>query len=42
MENNIIIQAAHGNAITFIFEQSPHLAEVAELKWHTDKVVQKM
>jgi GNAT superfamily N-acetyltransferase len=42
MNKNIIIREAHESDRAFIFELSPRLAEVAELKWHSDAVVQKM
>jgi GNAT superfamily N-acetyltransferase len=42
MENNIVIREANESDRSFIFKLSPHLAEVAKLKWHTDEVVQKM
>jgi ribosomal protein S18 acetylase RimI-like enzyme len=42
MESNIIIRAAKEEDRDFIFEQSPILAKVAELNWHTDEVVKKM
>ena len=42
MKNNIIIRAAHEKDRCFIFELSPRLAEVAQLKWHDDTVVKRM
>ncbi len=42
MTNNIIIRAALESDRAFIFQLSPRLAEVAELKWHCDEVIQKM
>ena len=42
MTNQVIIRAAHENDRCFIFELSPRLAEVAQLSWHDDDVVQKM
>ena len=40
--NIMIIRKAQQSDRTFIFTLSPHLAEVAKLKWHSDKVMQKM
>ncbi len=42
MENNIVIRSAIENDHAFIFQLSPRLAEVAELKWHSDQVIRKM
>ncbi|MFT5296759.1 MAG: GNAT superfamily N-acetyltransferase [Colwellia sp.] len=42
MTNNIIIRAAVESDRSFIFQLSPRLAEVAELKWHSDEKIQKM
>jgi len=42
IENGIIIRTANENDRDFIFKQSPRLAEVAQLPWHDDAVVQKM
>jgi ribosomal protein S18 acetylase RimI-like enzyme len=42
MKNDVIIRSALETDRTFIFELSPRLAEVADLKWHTDSTVQKM
>jgi GNAT superfamily N-acetyltransferase len=42
MTNNFIIRPAQAADRDFIFTLSPGLAEVAELPWHTDAVVQKM
>jgi ribosomal protein S18 acetylase RimI-like enzyme len=42
MTNKLIIRAAQEADRDFIFTLSPRLAEVAELPWHTDAVVQKM
>jgi len=42
MTNKITIRNALGTDRAFIFELSPRLAEVAELAWHTDKVMQQM
>jgi len=42
IENGIIIRTANENDRDFIFKQSPHLAEVAQLQWHDDAAIQKM
>jgi len=42
MTNTISIRSAQDNDRAFIFELSPRLAEVADLKWHTDSAMQKM
>lgn len=42
MKNNIIIRRALESDRPFIFELSPRLAEVAELEWHSDEIIQKM
>ena len=42
MENLVIIREAQESDHPFIFELSPYLAEVAQLAWHTDDVIQKM
>lgn len=42
MENLIVIREAQESDHSFIFELSPRLAEVAQLEWHTDDVIQKM
>jgi len=42
MTKEIIIRPANDDDHTFIFSLSPHLAEVAELAWHDDAVIQKM
>ena len=42
MENRIEIRSAVESDRSFIFELSPNLAEVAQLKWHSDDVIQKM
>lgn len=42
MENLVIIRKAQESDHPFIFELSPYLAEVAQLAWHTDDVIQKM
>lgn len=42
MENSVLIREARESDQPFIFELSPYLAEVAQLEWHTDDVIQKM
>jgi len=42
MKNNVTIRTANNNDRNFIFELSPFLAEVANLDWHSEEVVQKM
>lgn len=42
MTNDINIRSVFETDRAFIFELSPHLAEVANLKWHTDSAMQKM
>lgn len=42
MNNDITIRAARDSDHAFIFELSPRLAEVAELQWHSEEVIQKM
>ena len=42
MENLVAIREAKESDHPFIFELSPHLAEVAQLDWHSDDVVKKM
>ena len=42
MNNEIIIRSAKEADRTFIFELSPHLAEVAGLPWHSQETVLKM
>lgn len=42
MENSIVIRAALEDDHSFIFSLSPYLAEVAQLTWHSDDVMQKM
>lgn len=42
MKNIIVIREAEQSDHKFIFGLSPNLAEVAQLEWHTDDVVQKM
>lgn len=42
MNNNVTIRTANNNDRNFIFELSPFLAEVANLDWHSEEVVQKM
>ena len=42
MENLIVVREAQECDHPFIFELSPNLAEVAQLEWHSDDVVQKM
>ena len=42
MENQVHIREAKGSDHPFIFSLSPRLAEVAELKWHSDEVIQTM
>jgi len=42
MTNDVNIRNALSSDRAFIFELSPSLAEVANLAWHTDEVVQKM
>ena len=42
MNDKVTIRAARDNDRDFIFELSPRLAEVAQLSWHNDDVVQKM
>lgn len=42
MENLVVIRDAKESDRSFIFELSPCLAEVAQLEWHSDDVIQKM
>lgn len=42
MTNEITIRNAQQTDHAFIFELSPDLAQVAELAWHKDSVVQQM
>jgi GNAT superfamily N-acetyltransferase len=42
MENLVVIREAQESDHPFIFELSPFLAEVAQLEWHSDDVIQKM
>lgn len=42
MKNIIVIREAEQSDHKFIFGLSPNLAEVAQLEWHTDDVVQRM
>jgi GNAT superfamily N-acetyltransferase len=42
MKNLVVIREAEEGDHPFIFEMSPYLAEVAQLEWHTDDVIQKM
>ncbi|GAA0822276.1 hypothetical protein GCM10009111_30310 [Colwellia asteriadis] len=42
MKTQINIRKATDIDRAFIFELSPRLAEVAQLAWHTDEVIQKM
>jgi len=42
MENLIAIREAQESDHSYMFELSPYLAEVAQLEWHTDDVIQKM
>ncbi|NMP31524.1 GNAT family N-acetyltransferase [Thalassotalea sp. M1531] len=42
MEKLVVIRNAQESDHPFIFELSPYLAEVAQLAWHTEDVIQKM
>lgn len=42
MENLVVIREAQENDHSFILGLSPYLAEVAQLEWHCDDVIQKM
>jgi len=42
MENLVVIREAKQSDHSFIFELSPYLAEVAQLEWHTEEVIEKM
>lgn len=42
MEKLVVIREAVKSDHPFIFELSPYLAEVAQLDWHSEQVVQKM
>jgi len=42
MQNLIVVREAQESDHPFIFDLSPNLAEVAQLEWHTDDVIQKM
>jgi ribosomal protein S18 acetylase RimI-like enzyme len=42
MNNKINIRTASENDYQFIYELSPRLAEVANLAWHSDEVIQTM
>lgn len=42
MNNLVVMREAKKSDHEFIFKLSPHLAEVAQLSWHSDKTVQKM
>jgi GNAT superfamily N-acetyltransferase len=42
MKNKVIIREANESDHAFIFELSPKLAEVAQVGWHADEVIQQM
>lgn len=42
MENLVVIREAQENDHSFILGLSSYLAEVAQLEWHSDDVIQKM
>jgi GNAT superfamily N-acetyltransferase len=42
MENSVVIREAQKSDYSFIFQLSPNLAEVAQLDWHNDDVIQNM
>jgi len=42
MKNLVVIREAKESDNSFILEMSPYLAEVAQLGWHTDDVINKM
>ncbi|TWX47191.1 GNAT family N-acetyltransferase [Colwellia hornerae] len=42
MANELVIRRAQQSDHSFIFELSPVLADVAQLSWHSDDVIQKM
>ena len=42
MQKKIVIREANENDHSFIYELSPKLAEVAQLEWHDDTIIQKM
>lgn len=42
MKELVVIRSAIESDHPFIFKLSPYLAEVAQLEWHTDAVVDKM
>ena len=42
MKNSIEIRQAEESDHAFIFKLSPYLAEVAQLDWHSDTVIQQM
>jgi GNAT superfamily N-acetyltransferase len=42
MKNKVMIRKANESDQAFIFELSPRLAEVAQVEWHTDEVIQQM
>ncbi|CAH0991131.1 hypothetical protein SIN8267_01233 [Sinobacterium norvegicum] len=42
MTTKVLIRAANKNDHSFIVDLSPRLAEVAQLDWHTDDVINKM
>lgn len=42
MKSNLIIRAAQKSDHAFILELSPYLAEVAQLEWHSEQVIQAM
>jgi GNAT superfamily N-acetyltransferase len=42
MKNLVVIRKAQESDHPFIYKLSPHLAEVAQLEWHTDDTIQKM
>lgn len=42
MENLVVIRDAQESDHPFIFKLSPHLAEVAQLEWHTNDAIQRM
>jgi GNAT superfamily N-acetyltransferase len=42
MDNELVIREAKLSDHSFIFKLSPILADVAQLSWHSDDVIQKM
>ena len=42
MENLVVIREALQSDHAYIFELSPYLAQVAQLTWHSDEVMQTM